>query len=107
MGTSEPMKEREMTPTQTSAIVQAAQAWAVAHDRRKAAGRIKRQVQAQARLYPLSLPGKWQASAALSEAKRMERAALQALHRACAPKAITLKADVREVIDLPQVENSP
>ena len=86
-----------MTPTQTAAIVRAATAWVQAHDRRMAASRIKRQM-------PAFHPDSYRAGAAVTEAKRLERAALRALHLAVLPRAINIRAS--EVLELVQLQNT-
>lgn len=86
-----------MTPTQAKAIVLAAMAWVQAHDRRMDAGRQKRQIGPYGRDI-------YRAGAAVTEAKRLERAALKELHRAVLPKAITTRT--REVLDLVQLEHT-
>lgn len=74
-------------------MVLAALEWVEAYDRRMEAGRVKRQFQDYGRGYL--------ASAAVTEAKRLERAALRELHLAVKPKAI--KARSREVLELVQL----
>lgn len=84
-----------MTPTQTAAIVRAAMTWVQAHDRRMAASRIKRQT-------PTFSRDHYRAGTAVTEAKRLERAALKNLHQAVTPKAITVRS--REVVELVLLE---
>lgn len=84
-----------MTPTQAREIVRAAIDWVHAHDLRMAASRAKRQTGPFDR-------DSYRASGAVTEAKRLERMALKALHRAVMPKAITTRS--REVLEVVALE---
>jgi len=92
-----------------SAIVAAALAWAAANEKRLAAGRIKRKVQArikERRLYPWDArEAERMADAPLAAARAKERAARRALFKACSPQ--TIKGKAREVVDLPALEDIP
>ena len=84
-----------MTPTQAREIVRAASDGVHAHDQRLAASRAKRQTGPFDR-------DSYRASGAVTEAKRLERMALKALHRAVIPKAITTRS--REVLEVVALE---
>lgn len=84
-----------MTPPQAREIVRAAIDWVHAHDLRMAASRAKRQTGPFDR-------DSYRASGAVTEAKRLERMALKALHRAVMPKVITTRA--REVLEVVALE---
>lgn len=84
-----------MTPTQAREIVRAAIDWVHAHDLRMAASRAKRQTGPFDR-------DSYRASGAVTEAKRLERMALKALHRAVMPTAITTRS--REVLEVVALE---
>ena len=89
-----------------SAIVAAALAWAAANDKRLAAGRIKRRVQARIKERHIApwdaRDAERMADALLAAAKAKERAARRALFKACMPEVI--KGQAREVAELPALE---